>query len=70
MFSNYAETNLPGHRVYLVGHLSWGLAAYSVLMAGWLVYENYRSDRDLENDSLSNSEGAPEQSTEERPAPA
>jgi hypothetical protein len=42
-FSNFAETNHPEHRVYLVGRLSWGLTFYSVLLVGWLLYETYES---------------------------
>jgi hypothetical protein len=43
LFSNFAETNHPEHRVYLVGRLSWGLTFYSVLLVGWLLYETYES---------------------------
>lgn len=43
LFSNFAETTYPNHRVYLVGRLSWGLTFYSVLLVGWLLYENYQS---------------------------
>jgi len=43
LFSNYAQTVHRGHRVYLVGHLSWGLTAYAVLMISWLVLEQLRA---------------------------
>lgn len=37
-FCNLAETRLPDHRVFLIGWLSWLLAAYTLLMLGfWLV---------------------------------
>lgn len=39
VFSNWAETTYPGHRVFLVGGLSWGLTAYTALMIGWLMAE-------------------------------
>lgn len=38
-FTNWAETAMPGHRVFLIGALAWGLAAYTLLMAGWLMWE-------------------------------
>jgi len=39
--THFAETAHPGHRVYLIGHLAWGLAAYAVILAFWLAYEAY-----------------------------
>ncbi|TNE84749.1 MAG: hypothetical protein EP330_28450 [Deltaproteobacteria bacterium] len=39
-FTNWAETAMPGHRVFLIGMLAWGLAAYTLLMAGWLMWES------------------------------
>lgn len=45
VFSNWAETTYPGHRVFLIGWMAWGLTAYSFLMAGWLVWES-RSQAD------------------------
>ena len=38
-FSNWAETTYPEHRVFLIGWLAWGLAAYGVGMAVWTVVE-------------------------------
>lgn len=39
VLTHYAETAHPGHRVYLIGHLAWGLLAYVVILAFWLAYE-------------------------------
>lgn len=44
-FTNWAETSLPGHRVFLVGSLAWGLTAYTLLMAAWLLWEAREADR-------------------------
>jgi hypothetical protein len=44
-FSNWAETNHPGHRVYLVGMLAWGLAVYTTVMCVWMLWEAQQSDR-------------------------
>lgn len=43
LFCNFAETRFPGHRLYLIGHLSWGMTAYGLLMIGWLLFEQYSS---------------------------
>jgi hypothetical protein len=45
-FSNWAETNHPGHRVYLVGMLAWGLTIYTIVMCGWMLWESHVADRD------------------------
>lgn len=42
VFSNWAETRYPEHRVFLVGTLAWGLFAYAVTMALWTVRDSYR----------------------------
>lgn len=39
LFCNWAETRYPEHRVFLIGYLAWGLAAYAVVMALWTVVE-------------------------------
>jgi hypothetical protein len=39
VFANASETIYPGHRVFLIGTLSWGLTAYCVGMACWLAAE-------------------------------
>lgn len=44
--THFAETAHPGHRVYLIGHLAWGLAAYAIILAFWLAYEAY-TGRDI-----------------------
>jgi hypothetical protein len=38
-FTNWAETAMPNDRVFLIGSLAWGLAAYTLVMAGWLMWE-------------------------------
>jgi hypothetical protein len=43
VFCNWAETAHPEHRVFLVGYLSWGLAAYAVVMALWYVWDGWRA---------------------------
>ncbi|TPV93559.1 MAG: DUF2029 domain-containing protein [Myxococcales bacterium FL481] len=45
VFANWAETVHPGHRVYLIGRLAWGLLAYSVLIAGWLAWDAWREPK-------------------------
>lgn len=52
LFCNFAETRLSGHRVYLIGHLSWGVAAYSALMIGWLLWDGRLSGRTGEETAL------------------
>ena len=44
LFSNWAETRHPGHRVYLIGTLAWGLTAYTLVMTGWLLREAKDAD--------------------------
>jgi len=39
LFTNWAESIYPGHRVFLIGYLSWGLTAYALLMTAWFVWE-------------------------------
>ena len=36
LFSNASEIILPGHRVFLVGSLAWGLLIYTAIMAAWM----------------------------------
>lgn len=49
LFSNWAETVYPGHRVYLIGHLSWLLSLYCLVMIGWLLWES-RPERSTTTD--------------------
>jgi hypothetical protein len=44
LFCNAAETWMPGHRIFLVGWLSWGLSAYTAAMIGMLIWEQRRED--------------------------
>jgi hypothetical protein len=46
MFSNWAETEQAGQRVYLVGILAWGLAIYAVVMGCWFLYESTQLEKD------------------------
>ena len=39
VFSNAAETQLPGFRMFLVGYLSWGLVLYGAVMVPWLWFD-------------------------------
>lgn len=39
LYSNWAETTHPEHRVFLVGWLAWGLAAYGAVMAAWYLWD-------------------------------
>lgn len=39
VFCNWAEGAWPGHRMFLIGWLSWGLCAYTLAMTGWLLWE-------------------------------
>ncbi|MEE9385536.1 MAG: glycosyltransferase family 87 protein [Nannocystaceae bacterium] len=45
VFSNWAETAYPGHRVFLIGRLAWGLTAYVMVMVLWLGWERWRANR-------------------------
>lgn len=45
MFSNWAETAYPGHRVFLIGYLAWGLMLYTAVMMGWMLYEARQAER-------------------------
>lgn len=45
VFSNWAETAWPSHRVFLIGWLAWGLFGYAVVQALWLVLEDYAEGR-------------------------
>jgi hypothetical protein len=40
LYCNWAQTTYPDYRVFLVGRMSWGITLYSVVMIGWLWYEN------------------------------
>ncbi len=44
-FSNLAETRLAEHRVFLIGTLSWLLAAYCLMLLLWLGVEEWRHQR-------------------------
>jgi hypothetical protein len=39
LFCNAAETIWPEHRFLLIGGLAWGLAAYALVLGGWLFVE-------------------------------
>ena len=39
VFCNAAETYAPGHRLFLIGDLAWGLAGYTALMIGWMAWD-------------------------------
>lgn len=41
VFSNWAETEHEGYRVYLIGHLAWGLVAYTVVMGAFMAWEAF-----------------------------
>ncbi len=43
LFSNWAETAHPEHRVFLVGWLAWGLGFYAVVMAAWYAWDGRRA---------------------------
>ncbi|MBT3220005.1 MAG: hypothetical protein HN348_13025 [Proteobacteria bacterium] len=45
-FTNGAESMLPGHRVFLVGYLSWGLALYAIVMGTWFIVESLQKKAD------------------------
>jgi hypothetical protein len=38
--SNFAETQYPEHRVFLVGTLAWAICAYILVMIVWLLWED------------------------------
>jgi len=40
LMTNWMETQYPGHRVYLIGHLSWALTLYAMGMTTWIVKES------------------------------
>ncbi|MEL6348413.1 MAG: hypothetical protein AAFV53_35230 [Myxococcota bacterium] len=39
----WSEVVYPGHRVFLIGNLAWGLTGYIVLMAVWFIAESLGS---------------------------
>jgi hypothetical protein len=43
LFSNWAETRYPSHRVFLIGTLAWGLALYGAVMALWYLWDGRRA---------------------------
>jgi hypothetical protein len=43
--SSALHTALPGERILLVGHLSWGLALYSLGVAGWYAWNEWSFSR-------------------------
>lgn len=48
LFSNWAETRHPGHRVFLIGTLAWGLLIYSVVMAAWYIWDSRKPEAPAE----------------------
>lgn len=44
MFCNWAETYHPGHRVFLIGWLAWGLMAYTSVMMLLMLHEARQRD--------------------------
>ena len=42
LFSNWAETAFPEHRVFLIGNLAWGLTLYSA----YIIWSLYRSEQE------------------------
>lgn len=44
VFSNWAETAYPEHRVFLVGSLAWGLGIYAVVQAVWANWDLRKED--------------------------
>lgn len=46
LFSNWAETTWPEHRVFLVGYLAWGLAIYTVGMTLYYVWKQPEDQQD------------------------
>jgi len=43
LLTNFSEVVFPGHRVFLIGNLSWGLLIYALTMTVWISLENYRN---------------------------
>jgi hypothetical protein len=39
LWTNWAETTWPDHRVFLIGSLAWGLCGYVALITGWTLLE-------------------------------
>jgi len=54
--TNFMETALAGHRVLLVGHLSWGLTIYAIGLAAVLIYEDVTGLEDQETEALAAAE--------------
>jgi hypothetical protein len=46
IFANWAERTHDGHRVFLIGGLSWGIAAYALVQIAWLLWEARAERRD------------------------
>jgi hypothetical protein len=51
LFSNWAESEYPKHRFFLIGTLAWLLFIYSSLMALWYAWESYKGIGNLESSS-------------------
>lgn len=51
LFCNWAETVYPGHRVFLIGFLSWGLTAYTLYVL-WCLYTEAHKTKRLEQEQL------------------
>lgn len=49
LFCNWAETSYEGHRVFLIGFLSWGLTAY-ILYILWCLYSEAQEKIQLEQE--------------------
>ncbi len=57
LFTNWAETTHEGHRVFLIGWLSWLLAAYALVMLGYFLWDYRKSPEEIEQSEAS--EAAP-----------
>jgi len=44
LFTNWAETNLPGHRIFLVGWLSWLMCAYIIFLCVAWIAESFQQE--------------------------
>ncbi len=41
VFCNWAESTFPGHRLFLIGDLAWGLLLYAVVQIAWMGWESF-----------------------------
>ncbi len=44
VMSNFIQTRFDGHRLFLIGSLSWGITVYTVGLIAWLLWEQKQSD--------------------------